>query len=132
MTLQDVNNSNQDRAEAQESSRRRQPADRVPKKSEKQARRLAAITELVQEARANGDSLTDPSGLLTDLTKMVLEVLEEEMTEHLGHAKHDPPAPAAGTDHDDVGSSTTDERIRNVRNGSRTKTESTGPKTPKF
>lgn len=123
MTLQDVNNSNQDGAEAQELSRRRQPADRLPSKSEEQARWLAAITELVQDARANGDSLTGPSGLLKDLTKMVLEVsLEEEMTEHLGHGKHDPPAPAAGTDHDDVGSRTTDERIRNVRNGSRTKT----------
>lgn len=99
MTLQDVNNSNQDRTEAQELSRRREPADRLPSKSEEQARRLAAITELVQEARANGDSLTGPSGLLKDLTKMVLEVsLEEEMTEHLGHGKHELPAPAAGTD----------------------------------
>lgn len=34
MTLQDVNNSNQDRTEAQELSRRREPADRLPSKSE--------------------------------------------------------------------------------------------------
>lgn len=69
MTLQDVNNSNQDRAEAQELSRGRQPADRLPSKSEEQARWLAAITELVQEARANGDSLTGLSGLLKDLPR---------------------------------------------------------------
>ncbi|WP_245988412.1 IS256 family transposase [Flexivirga caeni] len=78
---------------------------------------------MVQEARANGDSLTGPSGLLKDLTKMVLEVsLEEEMTEHLGHGKHESSAPAADTDDDDNASSNADERIRNVRNGTRTKT----------
>lgn len=120
MTLQDVNNSKQDRAEAQSSSRRREPADRRPKKGQEQARRLAAITELVQEARANGDSLTGPSGLLKDLTKMVLEVsLEEEMTEHLGHGKHQTPAGATADADDTVVAA---ERIRNVRNGSRTKT----------
>ncbi|RNI24940.1 IS256 family transposase [Flexivirga caeni] len=84
---------------------------------------MAAIAEMVQEARANGDSLTGPSGLLKDLTKMVLEVsLEEEMTEHLGHGKHESSAPAADTDDDDNASSNADERIRNVRNGTRTKT----------
>lgn len=50
---------------------------------------MEALTELVRDAPANGDSLTGPSGLLKDLTKMVLEIsLEEEMTEHLGHGKH--------------------------------------------
>ena len=94
MTLQDVNNDKQDRAGAQASSRWRQPSDRRPKKDQEQARRLAAITELMQQARANDDSLTGPSGLLKDLTKMVLEVsLEEEMTEHLGHHKHQPTMP---------------------------------------
>ncbi|RNI16480.1 hypothetical protein EFY87_19930 [Flexivirga caeni] len=122
MTLQDVN-SKQEPVELGRQPARREPADRRPKKSEEQRRRLAAITELVQEARANGDSLTGPSGLLKDLTKMVLEVsLEEEMTEHLGHGKHEQPAQAVddgeGTGHDDRSS----DRIRNVRNGSRTKT----------
>jgi putative transposase len=51
-------------------------------------------------------SLTGPDGLLKQLTKTVLETALEEMTEHLGYAKHDPPA--AGTD--------------NVRNGTRSKT----------
>jgi hypothetical protein len=52
-------------------------------------------------------SLTGPDGLLKQLIKSVLEtVLDEEMTEHLGYAKHDP----AG-----AGSS-------NIRNGSRAKT----------
>lgn len=123
MTLQDVNNSNDDRAEAQESPRRREPADRRPKKSEEQARRLAAITELVQEARANGDSLTGPSGLLKDLTKMVLEVsLEEEMTEHLGHGKHESPVPAATESDDADQEEPSAGSARNVRNGTRTKT----------
>lgn len=54
---------------------------------------------------------------------MVLEVsLEEEMTEHLGHAKHEPPATPAGTDDDDDATSNADERIRHGRNGTRTKT----------
>lgn len=124
MTLQDVNNSKQEPAESGRPPARREPADRRPKKSEEQARRLAAITELVQEARANGDSLTGPSGLLKDLTKMVLEVsLEEEMTEHLGHGKHELVAPPATTDAGDVDQDdAAEERARNVRNGTRTKT----------
>jgi Transposase and inactivated derivatives len=120
MTLQDVNKTEQDQAEAQQQRppRRREPADRRPKKSEADRRRLEALTELVRDARANGDSLTGPSGLLKDLTKMVLEIsLEEEMTEHLGHGKHESPTPGEGDD--DPNDS---ERIRNVRNGTRTKT----------
>lgn len=122
MTLQDVNKTEQDQDQAQQqrSRRRREPADRRPKRSEEQARRLEALTELVRDARANGDSLTGPSGLLKDLTKMVLEIsLEEEMTEHLGHGKHESPAVDAD-DADQDGAS--GERVRNVRNGSRTKT----------
>jgi transposase-like protein len=45
--------------------------------------------ELVARARAEGASLVGPSGLLTDLTKTVLETaLEIEMDDHLGYAKH--------------------------------------------
>ena len=44
---------------------------------------------LVEEARATGVNLVGPGGLLTDVTKRVLETgLEVEMTEHLGYEKH--------------------------------------------
>lgn len=45
--------------------------------------------QLVEQARADGRSLVGPGGLLSDLTKQVLETgLEVEMDEHLGYAKH--------------------------------------------
>src|ERR671913_2431592 len=47
--------------------------------------------QLVAQARAKGVDLVGPGGLLTRLTKRVLETaLEEEMSEHLGYDKHDP------------------------------------------
>jgi putative transposase len=67
--------------------------------------KLAA--ELVARAREQGLSLTGPGGLLKQLTKTVLETaLDQEMTEHLGHAKGAPAGNQTG----------------NVRNGSRAKT----------
>ena len=46
---------------------------------------------LVDQAKADGVSLTGPGGLLGGLTKRVLETaLEGELDEHLGYAKHDP------------------------------------------
>jgi hypothetical protein len=49
----------------------------------------AAVRELVRSARARGEDLTGPDGLLKTITATVLEsALEEEMTEHLGHDKH--------------------------------------------
>ncbi|RFA13244.1 IS256 family transposase [Subtercola boreus] len=74
-----------------------------------------AAKELVRMAAEQGLSLTGPDGLLKQFTKTVLETaLNEEMTEHLGHAKNQAER--------DRGSS-------NVRNGSRSKTvltEATG------
>jgi putative transposase len=47
--------------------------------------------ELVDKARNEGVELVGPGGMLTGLTKSVLETaLEEEMSEHLGYDKHDP------------------------------------------
>jgi putative transposase len=47
--------------------------------------------ELVEAARADGVELVGPGGLLTGLTKTVLETaLKAEMSEHLGYDKHDP------------------------------------------
>ncbi len=57
--------------------------------------------------RAEGVELVGPEGMLTGLTKNVLETaLDAEMSEHLGYDKHDP----AGRDG------------ANFRNGVRTKT----------
>ncbi len=48
--------------------------------------------------------MTEHSRALKSITKQVLEsALQEEMTEHLGHEKHAPPAAGAG----------------NIRNGTR-------------
>lgn len=45
--------------------------------------------QLVEQARADGKNLVGPDGLLSDLTKQVLETgLEVEMEEHLGYRKH--------------------------------------------
>src|SRR3954470_5949926 len=63
--------------------------------------------ESVKQARAQGIELVGPGGLLTGLTKTVLETaLEAEMSEHLGYDKHEP----AGRNR------------ANSRNGSRAKT----------
>jgi transposase-like protein len=49
----------------------------------------AAVRELVKAARARGEELTGPKGLLATITKTVLEsALEEEMSEHVGYDKH--------------------------------------------
>ena len=77
------------------------------KKKPEPSAEAAAAAELVRLAKEQGLSLTGPDGLLKQLTKAVLETaLNEEMTGHLGYAKHDPAG--AGAD--------------NIRNGSRSKT----------
>jgi putative transposase len=67
----------------------------------------AAIAQLVKAARDRGEDITGRQGLLKSITATVLEAaLEEEMTDHLGHAKHQPLAAENG----------------NIRNGTRSKT----------
>ena len=47
--------------------------------------------QLVEQARADGKNLVGPGGLLSDLTKQVLETgLEVEMEEHLGYPRRAP------------------------------------------
>ena len=59
---------------------------------------LEAAREMVRAAKAQGLSLTGPDGLLKQLTKTVVELsLEEEMTDHLGYAKHDTDGREQGT-----------------------------------
>ena len=49
----------------------------------------ALAQELVERARSEGTALVGPGGLLTGLTKTVLETaLEAELDEHLGYPKH--------------------------------------------
>ena len=55
---------------------------------EDEKQRLAQ--RLVDQAKEQGVDLVGPGGLLTGLTKTVLETaLEEELAEHLGYDKHD-------------------------------------------
>jgi transposase-like protein len=62
---------------------------------------------LMERARAEGVSLVGPGGLLSGLTKTVLEsALDAELTEHLGYEPHDPVGHHSG----------------NSRNGTRAKT----------
>src|SRR5260370_20173922 len=77
------------------------------KKQAEQSAEAQAAVELVRLAQEQGLSLPGPDGLLKQLTKSVLEPAHnEEMTEHLGYEKHDPPETGTGT----------------VRNGPRAKT----------
>src|SRR4051812_11967863 len=63
--------------------------------------------DIVEQARAQGIELIGPGGLLTGLTKTVLETaLEAELSEHLGYDKHAPEG----------------RNRANSRNGSRAKT----------
>src|SRR3954464_4160081 len=62
---------------------------RIKKTASAEEAERAAIRELVVAARARGEDLTGPDGLLKTLTKTVLETaLEEELSEHLGYDKH--------------------------------------------
>ena len=71
--------------------------DDVAKKKAEQSAEQKAAVELVRLAQQQGLSLTGPDGLLKQLTKTVLETaLNEEMTEHLGYEKHDPPESGTG------------------------------------
>ena len=66
------------------------------KKPAEQSAEQQVAAELVRLAQEQGLSLTGPDGLLKQLTKTVLETaLNEEMTVHLGYAKHDPPGATA-------------------------------------
>ena len=76
-----------------------------PAERSDQDRELAE--QLVEQAKDEGLDLVGPDGVLTGLTKRVLEAgLEAEITEHLGYEKHDPEGPDGG----------------NSRNGTRPKT----------
>lgn len=84
------------------------PGKRESKPAQQLSPEQAAAAAMVAEAKARGLALTGPDGLLKLFMKNVLETaLAEEMTEHLGHEKHQA----------ELGREST-----NVRNGSRSKT----------
>lgn len=67
------------------------PDERAAVEEEAPARavEVALAEELVERARSEGVELVGPGGLLTDLTRTVLETaLEVEMDDHLGYPKH--------------------------------------------
>ena len=75
----------------------------VPRKPDggKPARRPLVDDELADQllgkAQAEGAELLGPDGLLSQVTKAVLErALAEEMTGHLGYEKHDPAGRGSG------------------------------------
>lgn len=83
------------------------PATSLEAESAEGLKNRELAEELVERAHRDGVQLVGPGGLLSGLTKQVLETaLEVEMTEHLGYDKHDPAGRTGG----------------NSRNGSRAKT----------
>jgi len=73
----------------------RQPEDRPPGRRPLIDDQLA--DELLGKAQAEGVELLGPDGLLSQVTKAVLErALAEEMTGHLGYEKHDPAGRGSG------------------------------------
>src|SRR5215213_8795413 len=79
----------------------------APEPAEPEIDAQTVAEQLLAQAQARGIELVGPNGLLSQLTKRVLETaLEAEMSDHLGYAKHDP----AGRNHG------------NSRNGVRSKT----------
>src|SRR6478672_4181276 len=71
--------------------RDREPADRPPLVDAELA------DELLARAQRDGTELLGPDGLLSQVTRAVLErALAEEMTGHLGYEKHDPAGRGSG------------------------------------
>jgi putative transposase len=57
----------------------------------------ARADELLARAQAGGVELLGPDGLLSPVSKAALErALEVQLTEHLGHEKHDPAGRGSG------------------------------------
>ena len=73
----------------------RKPGDRLPGRRPLVDEELA--DQLLGKAQAEGAGLLGPDGLLSQVTKAVLErALAEELTGHLGYDKHDPAGRGSG------------------------------------
>jgi transposase-like protein len=65
------------------------------------------VERLMDRADASGATLLGEGGLLTAVTRAVLErALDAEMTEHLGYQKHDPAGRGSGNSRNGVSSKT--------------------------
>jgi hypothetical protein len=79
----------------------RNPGDRGPASPPVVDQELA--DQLLARAQAEGIELLGPDGLLSQVTKAVLErALAEEMTEHLGYERHDPAGRGSGNSRNGV------------------------------
>jgi len=75
----------------------REPADRPSLVD------AALADELQARAQTDGVELLGPDGLLSQVTKAVLErALAEEISEHLGYEKHDPAGRGSGNSRNGV------------------------------
>ena len=82
--------------------------------------------ELLGKAQAEGVELLGPDGLLSQVTRAVLErALAEELTDHLGYEKHDPARRGSGNSRNGMTSKTlltdvgaVDLQVPRDRNGS--------------
>jgi putative transposase len=77
--------------------------DVVPRRSDREPPKRPPLVddkladELLGRAQSEGVELLGPDGLLSQVTKAVLErALGEELTEHLGYEKHDPAGRGSG------------------------------------
>jgi putative transposase len=83
----------------------RRPVDRPPAQPSVVDQELA--DRLLARAQSEGVELLGPDGLLSQVTKAVLErALGEEMTEHLGYEKHDPAGRGSGNSRNGTGGKT--------------------------
>ena len=58
---------------------------------------IEVLNDLMAQAESEGAELLGPDGLLSQVTKAVLErALDEELTDHLGYDKHDPVGRGSG------------------------------------
>ncbi|WP_241003008.1 transposase [Streptomyces sp. CB01881] len=65
------------------------------------------VERLMEHTDASGAALLGEGGLLTQVTRAVLErVLDAEMTEHLGYEKHDPAGRGSGNNRNGTSSKT--------------------------
>jgi putative transposase len=83
----------------------RKPGDRAPAPAALIDEELA--DQLLGKAQSEGVELLGPDGLLSQVTKAVLErALAEEMTSHLGYEKHDPAGRGSGNSRNGMTSKT--------------------------
>jgi putative transposase len=73
-------------------------------------------SELIERAKAEGVSLVGPGGLLSQVTRTVLQAaLEAEMADHLGYDRGDAPPPGSGNHRNGSSAKTVRTEVGDVR-----------------